>query len=157
MTAFLLAAWLAANNASYAKIQVFRPGSGEHIFTNFSGRNCLPVFRHDGRLHSDNRTGAYAVSYNVVPGQPKTIAARTCARCGNVYEGALHGRYCGGSCKHKAHRERKKYGNAQTSKQLRTCARCGVQFEGALHGRYHSDACKQKAYRERKARKAVTV
>ncbi len=90
--------------------------------------------------------GAWAVS-------PEHKVKRTCARCGKEYEGALHGRYCGNSCKQKAYRNRKKYGNAQTSKQLRTCARCGVQFEGSLHGRYHSNACKQAAYRERKQRK----
>ena len=83
-------------------------------------------------------------------GNKNSINKRNCARCGNPYEGALHGRYCGNSCKQKAYRERKQYGNAQESKELRTCARCGVQFIGALHGRYHSAACKQAAYRERK-------
>jgi hypothetical protein len=85
------------------------------------------------------------------------ITARTCARCGEQFDGALHGRYCSNSCKQKAYRSRKQFGNAQTSKELRTCARCGVQFAGALHGRYCSNACKQAAYRERKARHVVEV
>ena len=116
MTEFFLAAWLAANNASYAKTQVFRPGSGEHIFTNFSGRNCLPVFRHDGNLHSDNRTGGYAVSYNGVPGQPKKVTARikqlykNCeySKCGKVISVGRNSkrRYCNVACKQAAYRDR---------------------------------------------------
>jgi len=85
-----------------------------------------------------------------------TASARTCARCGNEYNGALHSRYCGRSCESKAYRERKKRnGGSDKKANLRTCARCGEQYEGALHGRYCGSGCKSKAYRERKQRKAT--
>ena len=117
-------------------------GNGEsgpkHGSTN-DRSNGLRDRRLDGGLHDRGNNSGDEVK-------------RTCAHCGKEYTGALHGRYHSSGCKKAAYRARKKYGNAQTSKQLRTCARCGVQFEGALHGRYHSGACKQAAYRERKQR-----
>lgn len=126
-------------------------GNGGNVERNIDGGRVDTLDTSHGlrnrRLDAGRRSGNDA----------NTEVKRTCARCGNEYEGALHSRYCGRSCQSKAYRERKRYGNARTSNELRTCARCGVQFEGALHGRYHSGACKQAAYRERKERQTLTV
>lgn len=152
MTAFLLAAWLAASKASHARFSFADRSLCDDLFRVPIARpphSYSPSSVCVSGLRVGRRDGAL-----VSRGMEMVEVKRKCSWCGLDYAGALHGRYCSQSCKQKAYRDRKRHGGTGPKKtELRTCARCGIQFEGALHGRYHSKACKQAAYRERQKRK----
>ncbi len=161
MTAFLLAAWLAASQASHARYsRVDWRGDNHDYRIHFASpqpsRDNFGSYR-DGNVHG-RRVGADNGTVLGMVEKPVKVTARICARCGNEYNGALHSRYCGRSCESKAYRERKKHkGGGAKNPDMRTCARCGEQYDGALHGRYCGSGCKSKAYRERKARRLLSA